>query len=275
MAEKWRQNDNLREMTSKFNALVEELEELKSTSNSTNQETQNKITQLTQQFSENLTQTTKQIMKDLGDISDELAKKIESESDDIELEDSDLNVSDINRPVSIPQQEAINAAKEAVLAVVGEKLTSTEIGSEIEQPDDPEVSQPVKDYVIKMIAEVLANRDTKAVVSGSKLILNSPQMGVVGYNVAGNLNWGVVKPSEDVHVDPTTGRMSVPQLAILAARIEEVNNTLLPALKQTIKGLQSVAKDVGDVQKLQTKTKQDLASAINEVLEVASENNTP
>ena len=270
MAEKWRQNDSLRNMTSKFNALVEELEELKSSSNSFNQETQSKIQELTQNFTESLTQTTVQIMDYLNELSEDLAKKIESESDDIELEDSDINIADINRPVSIPQQEAINAAKEAVLSVVEEKLTSTEIGSEIEQPDDPEVSQPVKDYVKKIITEVLANRDTKTRVENHKLIVSS----AVGYDIAGDLNWGMVKPSEDVLVDPHTGRMSVPRLSTLSARIEEVNNNLLPLLQQTVKGLQSVAKDIGDVQKLQTSTQQDLVSAINEVV-TTSKKNTP
>ena len=84
----------------------------------------------------------------------------------------------------------------------------------------------------------------------------------------------MVKPSEDVLVDPHTGRMSVPRLSTLSARIEEVNNNLLPLLQQTVKGLQSVAKDIGDVQKLQTSTQQDLVSAINEVV-TTSKKNTP
>lgn len=273
--EKWQERDSLQKMVSKFNALVEELESLKSTSSETNEATQKKLAELSEQFQTTLTQTKEQIMGELEDISDELAKKIESESDDIELEDTDLNVNDINRPVSIPQQEAINAAKEEVLSVAEEKLTSEEISGEINGEDSPEVSPEVKAYVEKMVLQALAGRDLKAHYLNNKLIFNTPQPGVIGYDIASMITLGMVKASTDVNVDPVTGKMSVPQLAVLSARIEEVNTVLTKAYTTLIKGVQAMAVDIGNVKGLKTETKQDLASAINEVFEIASKNNTP
>lgn len=273
--EKWQERDSLQKMVSKFNALVEELESLKSTSSETNEATQKKLAELSEQFQTTLTQTKEQIMGELEDISDELAKKIESESDDIELEDTDLNVNDINRPVSIPQQEAINAAKEEVLSVAEEKLTSEEISGEINGEDSPEVSPEVKAYVEKMVLQALAGRDLKAHYLNNKLIFNTPQPGVIGYDIASMITLGMVKASTDVNVDPVTGKMSVPQLAVLSARIEEVNTVLTKAYTTLIKGVQAVAVDIGNVKGLKTETKQDLASAINEVFEIASKNDTP
>lgn len=273
--EKWKERDSLQKMVSKFNALVEELENLKSTSSETNEATQKKLTELSEQFQNTMTETRERIMGELEDISEELARKIESESDDIELEDTDLNVNDINRPVSIPQQEAINAAKEEILAVAEEKLTSEEISGEIDGEDSPEVSPEVKAYVEKMIIQALAGRDLKAHYLNNKLIFNTPQPGVIGYDVASMIALGMVKASADVQVDPVSGKMSVPRLNEISERIEEVNTTLTKAYTTLIKGVQAMAKDIGNVQGLKTESKQDLASAINEVFEIASGNNTP
>lgn len=273
--EKWKERDSLQKMVSKFNELVEELETLKTTSSQTNETTQKQINDLSEQFQTTIQSTTQQIMSDLEDISDELARKIESESDDIELEDTDLNVSDINRPVSIPQQEAINAAKAAVLAVAEEKLTSEEIGGEINGEDSPEVSPEVKAYVEKMIIQALAGRDLKAHYLNNKLIFNTPQPGVIGYDIASMVALGMVKASADVQVDPVTGKMSVPQLAALSERVESINTTLSKAYSTLLKGVQVMARDIGNVKALNTKDKQDLVSAINELQLLISENNTP
>lgn len=272
--EKWKERDSLQKMVSKFNELVEELEMLKTTSSQTNETTQKQINDLSEQFQTTIQSTTQQIMSDLEDISDELARKIESESDDIELEDTDLNVSDINRPVSIPQQEAINAAKAAVLAVAEEKLTSEEIGGEISGEDSPEVSPEVKAYVEKMIIQALAGRDLKAHYLNNKLIFNTPQPGVIGYDIASMVALGMVKASTDVQVDPVTGKMSVPQLAALSERVESINTTLSKAYSTLLKGVQVMARDIGNIKALNTKDKQDLVSAINELQSLISENDT-
>lgn len=273
--EKWQERDPLRIMVSKFNALVDELESLKKNSSETNETTQKRLDELSEQFQTTMKETTEQIMGELEDISDELARKIESESDDIELEDTDLNVSDINRPVSIPQQEAINAAKEAVLAVAEEKLTSEEISGEIDGEDSPEVSPEVKAYVEKMVLQALAGRDLKAHYLNNKLIFNTPQPGVIGYDIASMITLGMVKASTDVQVDPVTGKMSVPRLDEIAKRVEEINTTLTKAYTTMLKGVRAMAVDIGNVQGLKTEIKQDLASAINEIFEKVSENNTP
>ena len=46
MAEKWQQNDTLRQMTSKFNTAVEEVEGLKQSSTQVNEATQKKFTEM-------------------------------------------------------------------------------------------------------------------------------------------------------------------------------------------------------------------------------------
>lgn len=268
--EKWQERDPLRIMVSKFNALVDELESLRKNSSETNETTQKRLDELSEQFQATMKETTEQIMGELEDISDELTRKIESKLDDIELE-----YNDINRPVSIPQQEAINAAKEEVLAVAEEKLTSEEISGEIDGEDSPEVSPEVKAYVEKMVLQALAGRDLKAHYLNNKLIFNTPQPGVIGYDIASMIALGMVKASTDVQVDPVTGKMSVPRLDEIAKRVEEINTTLTKAYTTMLKGVQAVAVDIGNVQGLKTETKQDLASAINEVFEIASGNNIP
>ena len=257
MAEKWQENDTLRQMTTKFNALIDELEQFKEQSGQINGVTEKKFTELTQTVSQQFV-----------DIGEELSKKIESYSDDLFAfdieEDTDLNVSDLNRPVSIPQQEAINAAKEAVLAVVADKISSTEIGEEIEQVDDPEVSAPVKEYVNKKIIEALAAREPKAVIENSKLVLNAPISGIMGYDIAGNLNLGMVRPSEDVEVNRKTGAMTTPKINQQIAKLST-------DLVQTMKGLVELSRWVGNIPGLHTDSK-NVAAAINELVEKDNSN---
>lgn len=230
MAEKWQENDTLRQMTTKFNSLIDELEQLKLKSSQSNSVTEKKFTELSED-----------VAQKFNDVTDELNKEIKNNIDGLNLD---------NLPVSDLQQEAIDAAKSEVLEMMDDRITSTEIGEEIESINDPDVSAPVKEYIIKKIYEALAARDENS--------------GLIEYNVAGTLNLGVVRSSEDVQVDEKTGLMTTP---LINQKIEKISQDLT----QTIKGLAELSGQVGNIAGLKTDSK-TMALAINELAENINNN---
>lgn len=189
MAEEWQQKDNLRTMTSKYNAAIQELEELKTSSTQVNQATEAKFTQMEQYMTEQIQQ-----------INEELDQKVSNvTAEDLGLGNVD-NTADIDKPVSTAQQQAITDAKAELLA---EMLTSEEIGQEISVGSNPEVSAPVKEYIDDRIQEIGA------------------QSGVISYGIASTDVLGVVKASDDVSVDSETGALSVPKLTQITEKLNQ------------------------------------------------------
>lgn len=141
MAQKWEQKDNLRTMTSKFNDTVQELEDLKESSTQVNEATEERFTQIEQSVSEQFQQ-----------VNEELDKKVSSvTAEDLGLGEVD-NTSDIDKPVSTAQQQAIDDAKSEAMK---DMLTSEEAGQEIESEGNPEVSAPIKEYILEYVSEKL------------------------------------------------------------------------------------------------------------------------
>ena len=226
MAEKWQQNDTLRQMTSKFNTAVEEVEGLKQSSTQVNEATQKKFTEMETSVKEQFQQ-----------VNEELGKKLSSvTAEDIGLGEVD-NTSDIDKPVSTAQQEAIDTAKTEVLNETSDRLTSEEAGTEVEDADDPEISPVIKNYIDKKIRELAA----LSVVDN---------FGIAETNVL-----GVVKATDDVNVDSATGKMTVPALATLK---EEQENSK----KRVDSIIQAVSKIGDDTLNTQSKT---IIAAINEL----------
>lgn len=253
MAEQWQQKDTLRQMTSKFNQAVDELEEFKDSSNHTNQETSEKFNIITE---------------DITEILSQLESKIESKPADDEIEYAgepelgEFGKYYENSPVSKPQQAAIDAAKNEVLEAVSDRLTSEEIdaGEFTSEDIEPTVSEPVKTYINTKVQEVFGSRDSKATVVDNKLVIVSNDQGLVGYGISQPNNVGVVKPSEDIKVNPKTGKMTIPDLP-----------TIKQNLKYSLEGTAEVARMVGNLNKLNTDTKTTLVGAINEVIRMSNE----
>lgn len=223
MAEKWEQKDNLATMTSKFNTNAQELEDLKLSSTEVNGATEERFTQLEQSITQQFEQ-----------VNEELEKKVSSVSKaDIGLGEVD-NTSDLNKPISIAQQQAIDN-------VIAEMLSSEEAGQEIEN-DDPEVSAPIKEYINQRIKEI-----------GAK-------SGLVSYGIATTSVLGVVKASDDVNVNESTGVMSVPKLKTIS---EKLNQAVIEFTKDH--------EDMGILTELQTENKTTLVAAINETFQLGSE----
>ena len=99
MAEEWQQKDNLRTMISKYNAAIQELEELKTSSTQVNQATEAKFTQMEQYVTEQIQQINEELDQKVSDVT----------AEDLGLGNVD-NTADIDKPVSTAQQQAIKLA---------------------------------------------------------------------------------------------------------------------------------------------------------------------
>lgn len=223
MAKTWENHDTLRDMTQKFNTVVDELTELQESSTQVNQATETRFSELENSMEQQFEQ-----------VNEELDKKVSSVTKaDIGLGEVD-NTSDLNKPISIAQQQAIDN-------VIAEMLSSEEAGQEIEN-DDPEVSAPIKEYINKRIQEI-----------GAK-------SGLVSYGIATTSVLGVVKASNDVNVNESTGVMSVPKLKTIS---EKLNQAVIEFTKDH--------EDMGLLTELQTENKTTLVAAINETFQLGSE----
>lgn len=228
MAQKWEQKDNLRTMTSKFNDAVQELEDLKESSTQVNEATEERFTQMEQSVSEQFHQ-----------VNEELEKKVSSvTAEDLGLGEVD-NTSDIDKPVSTAQQQAIDDAKSEAMR---DMLTSEEAGQEIENEGNPEVSAPVKEYIDERIQEIGA------------------QSGITSYGIATKTVLGVVKASGDVEVNSETGVMSIPKLKSVSEKLDQA------VIKFT-----KDHDNMGTLTDLQTTDKSTLVAAINETFQLGSE----
>lgn len=228
MAQKWEQKDNLRTMTSKFNDAVQELEDLKESSTQVNEATEERFTQMEQSVSEQFQQ-----------VNEELDKKVFSvTAEDLGLGEVD-NTSDIDKPVSTAQQQAIDDAKSEAMR---DMLTSEEAGQEIESEGNPEVSAPVKEYIDERIQEIGA------------------QSGITSYGIATKTVSGVVKASDDVEVNSETGVMSIPKLKPMSEKLD-----------QAVIEFTKDHDNMGTLTDLQTTDKSTLVAAINETFQLGSE----
>ena len=97
MAKTWENHDTLREMTQKFNTVVDELTELQESSTQVNQATETRFSELENSMEQQFEQ-----------VNEELDEKVSSVTKaDIGLGEVD-NTSDLNKPISIAQQQAID-----------------------------------------------------------------------------------------------------------------------------------------------------------------------
>ena len=224
MAQKWEQKDNLRTMTSKFNDAVQELEDLKESSTQVNKATEERFTQMEQSVSEQFQQVNEKVSS--------------VTAEDLGLGEVD-NTSDIDKPVSTAQQQAIDDAKSEAMR---DMLTSEEAGQEIENEGNPEVSAPIKEYIDERIQEIGA------------------QSGITSYGIATKTVLGVVKASDDVEVNSETGAMSVPKLKSVS---EKLNQAVIEFTKDH--------DNMGTLTDLQTTDKSTLVAAINETFQLGSE----
>lgn len=193
MAEQWKNTDNLRTMTSKFNDVVDEVTNVKSTIETNKSDTEDKITD---------------VNKSITEVKESLKKEIDAiTASDVGLGNVD-NTADTDKPVSTAQQEAINAAKTEILNTVSDRIYSEEISTdELDtNGDDPEVSATVKKYINDKIQEIAS------------------QSGVVSYGIATTTIAGVVRASDDVNVDSETGKMTVPELANTKKSLQQCIN---------------------------------------------------
>lgn len=213
---KWQPKDSLRSMTDKFNTTVDALEELKNSSKETNQATEQKFTELGESLE-----------KQFKEVNDEITKKVsEVSADDIGLGKVN-NTPDSEKPVSSAQQEAINQAKQEALQASSDMLTSAEsYDVETTDNDEPELSPVIKAYIDRKLKEMAA-------------------LSVVdNFGIAQNDTLGVVKASDQVNVDPTTGKMSIPQLEELTQTIQTISerwSSINPAISKI--GDKSLATD--------------------------------
>lgn len=232
MAEPWELKDTLRQMTLKFNDVVTELNELKDSSTEINQSTQDALDSIVTQ---------------IEDITDELNNKIsEVNAEDVGLGNVD-NTSDMDKPVSTLQAQAIQKASEAI----SQELLSTQTEDIVttDESGEPIINPVLKSLIRDIVVEVCASE------------------GQTTYGIATNLTLGVVKASDDVNVDDTTGVMSVPKLT-------NINNTLsthTQTLDNHADNIQLLNTNQGDLQKLQTSSKSSLVDAINELLQLFKE----
>lgn len=232
---KWKEKDTLRSMTSKYNNAVdrfhERIEQLEDTADEVNEATNRRFEELDTSLGEKF-----------EEVSEKLSKKIESVSkEDVGLGKVD-NTSDSEKPVSTKQQQAIKDA-------VSEFLTSEETGEEITDGDNPEISAPIKEYIKERVQEMGAS------------------IGKADYGVATDTMLGVVKASDDVKVDPHSGKMSIPKLATHEEEFQAVKESLSSNNRAT----QKILDNQGELEELATQDKSTLVGAINEVFQLGSE----
>ena len=204
---------------------------------------------------EQLDQIQKDFDQELHEIKAELETKVGSVSaEDLNLGNVD-NTSDMDKPVSTATQQAIDAAVE-------DMATTEEVGAELNVSNlyDPEVSAPVKQYIEERLTELFS-----AYTGGDW----KPE-----YNIATTTQLGVIKSGDEVSVDPNTGKLSVPALTNILARLGALE-TNLTAIKTSLEtnnaATSQLEKDRGNITLLQTATKSSIVDAINEIHKMVKE----
>lgn len=132
MENKWVENDSLRVMTSKFNAVVDELSSLKTSSSEVNEATNRRLSKLIESIGKELEKRLTQVTKA-----------------DVGLSNVD-NTADLDKPVSDAVKQALDEATEQM-------VTSEEADKqEILTGHNPDVSPPIKTYIKERIQELAA-----------------------------------------------------------------------------------------------------------------------
>lgn len=231
---KWKEKDTLRTMTSKYNNAVsrfhERIEQLEDNAEKVNQGTQQQFDELDEALGQKFEQ-----------ITQSLSKKIESvTAADVGLGECD-NTSDMDKPVSTAQQQAIDAAIDKFASEFTEEIPDEDpIG------DDPEVSGPVKQYIDERIQDAVAH---------------------TGIGIASDKVLGGIKASDEIEVDQVTGKATVKGYSDLKKEVSDVKESLNSNNQVT----QKVSDNQGDMEELQTEDKTTLVGAINEVFQLGSE----
>lgn len=240
----WEYKDTLRQMTEKFNAAVEAVIALQNSTGGTSSATSEQLQQIQTTFEQ-----------ELNAIRIELNNKVNSVTvEDLHLENVD-NTSDLNKPVSIATRQAINAAVENM-------ATTEEIGTELTTDAlyDPDISAPVKQYIEERLTELFT-----AYTGGEW----KPE-----YNIATDTKLGVVKSGDEVIVDRSTGKLTMPALSEILVRITtlETNVSAISNSLETNKATTSqLVQDRGTMSSLQTTTKSSIVGAINEIYKITKE----
>lgn len=231
---KWKDKDGLSTMTSKYNQAVqrfnERIEQLEDTAEDVNQGTQQRFTEMEETMNQKF-----------QDVSEELSKKVDSVTkEDLGLGNVD-NTSDVDKPVSTAQQKAIDDA----IDKFADEFTQ-EVPGEDPIGDDPEVSTPVKQYIDEKIKDAVAH---------------------VGIGVASETVLGGIKASEDIAVDPTTGKATVKGYS----EQKELVSSIKESLNSNNEVTQKLLDNQGTLEQLQTTEKTSLVGAINETFQLGSE----
>ena len=236
----WDYKDTLRVMTEKFNVVVTALNELQTNSEGVNTQTIQALTELQNDLN-----------TEINEIKEELSTKVSNiTAEDLNLDQVD-NTSDMNKPVSTATRQAIDEA-------VSDMLTSEEAGYEIEGQNlpDPEVSAPIKQYIEDRLTELFI-----AYNNGTY----SPE-----YNIASTTRLGVVKASDRVTVNETTGHLDVPEIDTIQSDVAVITsrlNTAVDVLESNNTATSKLVQDVGNVTGLATVNKNSLVAAINELVQ--------
>lgn len=221
----WQNKDTLRNMTSKYNAAVTEFTD--------------NISQLskdTQEVNGATEKKFKEVDQSISNMSEELSRKIENvTAEDIGLGNVD-NTSDMDKPVSTAQQQAIDDAIDQFASEF-----TQEIPGEDPIGDDPEVSGPVKDYIEDRIKDSVSK---------------------VSIGIATTTVLGGIKASDDIKVDPKTGVATVPAISEFSSIKESLNSNN--------EATQKLITNTGDIETLETEDK-TVVGAINEVFQLGSE----
>lgn len=236
----WEYKDTLRVMTEKFNAAVGILNDLQNSTGEVNDQTIQALTDLQNDFN-----------TEINSIREELSTKVSNiTAEDLNLDQVD-NTSDMNKPVSTATRQAIDEA-------VADMLTAEEAGLEIDGQNlpDPEVSAPIRQYIEDRLTELFI-----AYNNGTY----TPE-----YGVATSERLGVVKASNRVTVNETTGYMDVPEIDTIQSDVSVLSsrlNTTITALESNNTATSKLVQDVGNVTGLATVNKNSLVAAINELVQ--------
>lgn len=232
----WEYKDTLRQMTEKFNLAVSAVLALQESTETVNTATSEQLQMIQSTFAE-----------ELETIRQDLDTKVSSvTAQDINLGNVD-NTSDMDKPISTATQTALDQLE-------GEMPTTEEVGAEFNTANlyDPEVSTPVKNYIDNRMDELWAGA-----WEGQRPT----------YNIASETVLGVIKSGDEVKVDPTTGRLTIPALAGILSRLDALEtkaNNLTESLETNNAATSKLIHDTGNIEQLETENKSSLVTAINE-----------
>lgn len=234
----WEYKDTLRQMTEKFNAAVEAIITLQTSTEGVNESTMKQLTTIQETFSDELEQ-----------IKTELETKVSSvTAEDLHLGNVD-NTSDMDKPVSTATQAAIDKAVE-------EMATTEEVGVELKTDNlyDPDATAPVKQYIEERIAELFS------AYSGGTYKTE--------YGIATDTKLGVIKSGDEVVVNQSSGKLTVPALITIESRLKSLEDGLAAvktSLESNNTATSQLIKDRGTMSSLSTSKKSSLVDAINEL----------